>query len=179
MAAGDFCELADLKSYLKLSVATEDTMLERLISACSNWIKAYINRDILEATYTQNLDGTGGPRLCLSHYPITAITSLVVDGGLVPPSALMFNQAIVTRTDGYKFSRGLSNVTVTYTAGYPTTPPDIAHACIELAAWRYHEAEHLRHASKTIEGETVAFQTSDAPASVKTLLKNWKKVVPA
>ena len=42
--------------------------------------------------------------------------------------------------------------------------------------FRSKEKDRIGHSSKTVNGETVAFQTSDVPADVKTLMNNWRKV---
>ena len=78
-----------------------------------------------------------------------------------------------------KFYTGVGNVVVNYTAGYAAAPSDLEQACIELVAWRFRERERLGLASKSLQtgGEVESYQTTDVPASVRTNLNNWKKVV--
>jgi uncharacterized phiE125 gp8 family phage protein len=174
----DFTTISDVKAYLGITSATDDALLTRLIAAASQWIRSNLNRDITSQAYTDKLDGTGTSRVILSQFPVTAVTSVTVDGTDQAASNIAFRDATVALTDGTKFTKGFANVVVTYTAGYATTPGDIAQACIELVAWRYKEKDRIGHASKTIAGEVVAFQTQDVPNDVKTLLNNWRKVVP-
>jgi hypothetical protein len=78
------------------------------------------------------------------------------------------------------FTRRPQNVVITYTAGYTTTPPDIAQACIELVARHYRERTRIGEVSKALgTGETVTFSQKDMSDSVKTLLSQYRAVMPA
>jgi hypothetical protein len=81
---------------------------------------------------------------------------------------------------GYVFSRRPQNVIVTYTAGYPTTPPDIAQAAIELVCQRYRERSRIGEVSKALGGgETVTFSQKDMGEDVKTALLQYRVAAPA
>lgn len=179
MAAGDLTTLANVKAFIPSmgTVTTFDALLGRLITAASSWIKSYLNRDILTTTYVETLDGTGTTGLMVGQYPITALTSLVVDGKDVTADAI-FNRRMIRLKTG-KFYTGVGNVVVNYTTGYAAAPSDLEQACIELVAWRFRERERLGLASKSLQtgGEVESYQTTDVPASVRTNLNNWKKVV--
>ena len=179
MSAGDLTTLANVKAYIPSlgTVTTFDALLGRLITAASAWIKSYLNRDILATTYVETLDGTGTTALMVGQYPITALTSLVVDGRDVTADAVFSRRMI--RLKAGKFYAGVGNVVVNYTAGYAAPPYDLEQACIELVAWRFRERERLGLASKSLQtgGEVESYQTADVPASVKTILNNWRKVV--
>lgn len=80
---------------------------------------------------------------------------------------------------GYFFTRRAQNVVVTYTAGYPATPPEIAQACIELVALRYRERARVGEVSKSLGGgETVAYSQKDMSAPIATLLQQYQIVAP-
>lgn len=179
MAAGDLTTLASVKATIPNlgAVTTYDALLGRLITAASSWICSYLNRDILATTYVQTLDGNGSASLQVGQYPITALAALTVDG-LDMKAYAVFNRRMIRLTYG-RFTRGVANVHVTYTAGYATVPPDLEQSCIELVAWRFRERERIGLASKSLQtgGEVESYQTTDVPASVKTNLNNWKKVV--
>ncbi len=178
MAAGDLTTLENAKQYLGLTAAADDTLLGRLITAASAWIKSFLNRDVLETAYLDTFDGTGTPKLMLPQYPITSLTSVTVDGVAVDLATLVFRGAVLTRTDGAIFPMGYGNVAVSYKAGFTAIPADIEQACVEIVGWNYKVRDRIGHASKTIQGEVVAFQTQDIPNQAKTLLNNWRKVVP-
>lgn len=179
MAAGDLTTLEAVKAYLNLSAPADDALLDQLIAACSAWIKTYLSRDVLTGSYTQRLDGTGTAGIMVGQWPIQAINSITVDGVAVSPGAVVTDGPRIVRADGGRWARGMANVVVSYTAGYTDAPADIAQACVELVAWRYKERDRIGQASKTAGGqETVAYLTTDTPANVKTLLNQWRKVVP-
>jgi hypothetical protein len=74
---------------------------------------------------------------------------------------------------------GPKNVVVAYTAGYSTTPPEVAQACIELIALRYRERTRIGEVSRSLGGaETVAYAQKDMSDAVKTLLQQYRLVAP-
>jgi hypothetical protein len=178
MAAGDLTTQEAVKLYLGLTSATDDVLIASLVTSASAWVKSYLNRDILENTYSDVLDGTGTPKLMVGQYPVTDVLSLTVDGMAVDLTTIVYRGAMLIRTDGAMFTSGYGNVAVVYKAGYAAIPADIGQAVVKMTAWAYKEKDRLGHASKTIQGEVVAFQTQDIPNDVKTLLNNWRNVVP-
>lgn len=173
---GDLTTLANVKAYLGLTATGDDVLLGNLITGASAWLKSVLNRDIVSTTYTETISGTGTSALILSNYPVTAVGSLAINGVAVAPSAFVFDDLGITLLDGAKFPYQPAAVSVTYTAGFVDVPWDIAQACVEIVAWRYKEKDRIGHASKSVNGEVVAFQTTDVPADVKTLISNWRKV---
>jgi hypothetical protein len=80
---------------------------------------------------------------------------------------------------GYRFTRGVQNVAVAYAAGYPSIPPDIAQACIELVALRYRERTRVGEVSKSLGGaETVTYAQKDLSDAIKTLLQQYRMIIP-
>jgi hypothetical protein len=67
-----------------------------------------------------------------------------------------------------------------YTAGYATTPPDLAQACIELVALRYRERTRIGEVARAIgAGETASYSQKDMSDSIKTLIQQYRVVAPA
>jgi len=178
-----FTTLEELKAWLQLANTANDDLLGKMIPRCSDAIEGYLNRNIAQADYVDIIDGNGGTRIMFAQFPVTAVTSLYIDGRQVLASTgpsvqgFTFNEISLTLR-GYRFTRGQSNVEVSYTAGYAQTPPDIQEACIQWIAYQFKARDRIGHVSKTIGPETVTFLTSDMPAVVKTILANYKKVVP-
>lgn len=181
----DLTTLAAVKAKLRIATGTttDDTLLGTLITQASGFIQAWLNRTFASQSYTEVRDGTGNQTLMFANYPVTAVSSLTVNDIAVP-------LATNTTDTGYRFDttrlllntdvfpRGFGNVTVTYTAGYASTPAEIDGACADLVAFKYRELERIGHSSKSIQGETVAFIVADMPAAVKTILNNYRKVIP-
>ena len=182
----DLTTVANLEGWLGLTnvQAPIPDQLQRLITAASAGIQSYISRTIRSLSYNETQDGTGGVRLVLRNTPVTAVASVVINGAVIPPSPgygqtgyIFSDTAIILR--GYTFTQDDQNVQISYTAGYASTPGEIEQACLELCAFRWKGRDHIGHASKTINGETVAFIVKDMPDSVKTILTQYNSVVPA
>ena len=175
--------LSNVKAWLGVSSPTDDDLLTRLITAYSEYIQTWMNRTITHSDYSDVLDGHGGATIMLPNYPVVAVASVVIDGQPVPVASsstgagYRFNSTMVV-LNGYRFARGVQNVEISYSAGYAATPPELEQACIELVSMRYKERDRIGQASKSIGGEVVSFIVKDFPESVRTVLNNYRKVVP-
>ncbi len=194
MAAGDLCQLGDVKAWLALGANTvDDALLTRLISATSADFLAEIDRyDFFSASYTEIMRGAAltaprlrrefsfseGQRFNMRHWPITAVASIVLDGTTLPASTDGLaagwwvdtntdpeNQYVITLID-YVFTR-LSTATVTYTAGYAATPTDVTQAVIEWVSSRYRLRQGIGLSSVHIaEGRSQSEGASFVPFDV-------------
>lgn len=187
MAFGDLTTLADVKAWLQTAPgqfpASEDALLARLITAASRFIQTWLGRRIALADYLELRDGTGGTRLQFAAFPVSAVLSLSIDDQPIPPAPDTTTAGYCfTPTQlavrGYCFARGKQNVAVTYTAGYPAIPPDIAQACIELAALRYRERTRIGEVAKHIGAETVSYLQKDMTPAIAALLQQYRVVAP-
>ena len=182
--------LSDVKAWLQTGAspfpATDDALLSRLITAASGFIDAWLHRPILSADWLEIRDGTGGQRLALANFPVTAVLSLTIDGLNIPPAppdggfgpGYTFT-ATELALRGFVFTRRPQNVIITYTAGYRTVPPDIAQACIELVCRRYRERSRTGEVAKSRgASETVTFSQKDISDDVKTLLAQYRAAAP-
>jgi hypothetical protein len=190
MAFGDLTSLPDVKAWLQTGQnpfpATDDALLQRLISAASEFIQNWLGRQIAPADWLEVRDGTGGQLMAFANIPVTAILSLSIDGLTIPPApadggfgAGYTFAPTELALRGYVFTRRPQNVIVTYTAGYAATPPDIAQVCIELVCLRYRERSRIGEVSKSLGGgETVSFSQKDMSDNVKTLISQYRAVAP-
>jgi hypothetical protein len=188
MAFGDLTTLADVKAWLQTGhnafPVTDDGLLTRLITAASQYIQSWLSRPIALADYTEVRDGTGGESLQFACFPVVEVRSLTIGGQAIPRAASTQAAGYVFSPTqlfvrGCKFNRGLQNVAVFYTAGYPSIPPDIAQACIELVALRYRERTRIGEVSKSLGGaETVTYVQKDLSDAIKTLLQQYRMVIP-
>jgi hypothetical protein len=189
MAFEDLTTLADVKAWLQTGQSpfppSDDALLSRLVTAASRYIQTWLNRPIAQADYLEVRDGTGGRRMQLAVFPVSAVLSLTIDGGAIPPSptssaAGYSFSATELALRGYTFTRGAQNVAVSYTAGFAAIPPEVAQACIELAAQRYRERVRIGEVSKALGGgETVTYTHKDMSEAVRTLLQQYRAVTPA
>jgi hypothetical protein len=182
MAAGDLTTLANVKSWLSppLTTTSDDALLTRLVTAASQFIQTWLNRQIASASYAETRDGNGGRMLVFANAPVTAVASLTIDGIAVGAAPNPFAPGYVFSTStlylqGFRFIRGFQNIVLSYTAGFAATPPEIEQACIELVALRYRERDRIGQVSKTLAGEVVAFTQKDMPADVATILAQYQR----
>ena len=146
MIAGDLTNLANTKSWLTVSTTTDDALLNRLISAASQYIQSWLNRSFAAAQQTEVRNGTGTSMMVFGDYPVVAVSSVVINGTSVPKSpdgvqaGYMFDARSLYLI-GYSFPMALQNVSLTYTYGYqkiepvtiPATPVyNIAAAALSL-----------------------------------------------
>jgi hypothetical protein len=190
MAFGDLTTLDPVKAWLQTGQSafpdTDDVLLARLITAASRFVESWLGRPIAAADWQEVRDGTGGQRLAFANIPVTAVLSLSIDGLVIPPASADGGWDagyVFTPTElalrGYVFTRRAQNVLITYTAGYPATPPDISQACIELVCRRYKERNRIGEVSRAIGGgETVTYSQQDMSDDVRLLLSRYRAVSP-
>jgi hypothetical protein len=205
---GDLTTLADVKAWLQTGQsafpATDDALLTRLITAASQFIQTWLNRQIAPQDWIEIRDGLGsalGPRdvrYQFGAFPVTAVGLVVVDGLTIPqiptsppvPPGIAVVSTFATQAGylftqtqlvirGYLVPRKAGCVTLQYTAGYAVTPPELAQACIELVALRYRERSRIGEVARAIGGgETVSYSQKDVSDSTKTLIQQYRVVAP-
>jgi len=205
---GDLTTLTDVKAWLQTGQsafpATDDALLTRLITAASQFIQTWLNRQIASQDWIETRDGNGERQRPLGGaIPIRGIpgecrqprcrrrlddsadpSSLSGQSGSVVASSfatlagyLFTPTQLVIR--GYAVPRKAGCMTLQYTAGYSVTPPDLAQACIELVALRYRERSRIGEIARAIGGgETVSYSQKDMSDSIKTLIQQYRIVAP-
>lgn len=173
------CQLADVQTYLGDSAAASSPVLALLITNASAFIEQYCNRTFALTSYTETRNGNGGNKLFLLNGPVVSVSSVTVDGNVVPPSpnplaSGWVNDDSMVYIRGGWFACGIQNVTVQYSAGFATTPADVAQACIELVAEKFAKRNRIDKASETLgTQQTQAYIQADMPARVKTALQPY------
>jgi hypothetical protein len=160
----DLVSLADLKSWLGITGTDDDVLLARLITQISRAIFNVIDRPaILPSAYTETYDGGNDVSIMLRQWPVTGVSSCIVDGVTIPPSPPLVGSAsaqigyVLDSSDaappgamqrlslrGSLFTCGVQNVTISYSAGYqitnesaviPTSPPYSVSAQAPYGDW--------------------------------------------
>lgn len=183
----DLTTLANVKGWLGITSvdATRDALLTRLITASSQFIETWLNRTVSGGvlTYSATRDGGGGVTFVPANTPLVSITALSIDGVPIPASTgvaapgYVFNTHKVSLRGGYKFTRGIANVQIDYTAGYTSVPGEIEQVCIEVVGSRFKAKDRIGVSSKGLAGETISFVQNDLTRDMKATLMNYKKVV--
>ena len=187
MAAADLVTLAEVKSWLNIGagITTDDALLSGLITQISEWVDNYTGRNLFATAYTEVRDGLGGSRIHFRQWPVTAVSSVTVDGVAIPASpgaptpGYVFSDKFLTLLGGYQFSRGRSNVVITFTAGYSVIPAEVVWAAKQLTALRYRNRNFVGKTSQNLGGQSSSYFTSDeATPDVLRVLDSYRRLIP-
>ena len=167
----------------------EDKISRFCLVTAALTIEQYCKRKLLRKKYFERIEFCGDLVLPLREYPVTEILAVYVNGEIVEPEFYSvipdcgFDYDVpfsLSLSPALRRYRGLSAVKVVHWAGYPfgKVPPDLASACMELAAWnmsRYRGRRvgmtgNVRGGGK--DGEH--FEMS-MPENVKALLEPYKR----
>lgn len=183
----DLVTLEYVKTYLGITGTTTDNILSQLITAASRFAMNYCSRVFLTANYNKTFNGTGGQWMILGQEPVTAVTSVVIDGVTMPPNVppaqtgWVFDSYAVYFKGGSCFQRGVQNVTIAFVAGYAdiaSVPQDLQQAIAELVALKFKRRDNLDVASRGLAGETISYITADMNRYTKSVLNLYTKAAP-
>jgi hypothetical protein len=129
----DLTNLASVKQWLKVTSTDDDVLLGRLVSQLSGAALNYLERpSIARKTCTELRSGVDNQQLTLRNWPVVQIGSLQVDGVTIPAATTATANGYTLETwdgtgagvpqqltlRGYRFCRGLNNISIVYDAGY-------------------------------------------------------------
>ena len=140
--------LEDFKALLGVDDREDKTARFCLITSTFS-IEQYCKRRLLQKKHIEQIPYTGDLFLPMREYPVVSMKSDQVkmnDGAVLDPRFYRVFPDFGTDVDlpfhfelspVVKNIRGLKFISVCYTAGYRVgfMPPDLASACLELAAW--------------------------------------------
>lgn len=192
----DLCTVADVTAFIGQTVSTAaNTELQALVSAASLYITSTCSVDNFNsASYTEDYSGNDSHRLYLRNWPISAVASLTVNGVAISPSTAWNQAGFVFDRTGIllrgatrtfpgippgRFPRGIKNITVVYTAGFETMPPDLAQAAIEIAANTYVRGQNPYKASSSssVPGATGNARFGlEVPLTAQQTIRNYQRV---
>ena len=179
------CALADVQTYIGTTDNSTAAVIEQLIENASAFIERYCNRTFAVTSYTETRNGNNRARMMLNNAPIVAVSSVSIEGVVIPQStgAQVAGWVADTHTlylragSGFSiFPEGVQNVAVSYTAGFNTVPADVAQACIELIAFKLAKRNRIDKKNETLgQQQTIGFDISDMPKSVVTALASYQR----
>lgn len=166
-----------------------DDLLARLITSCSAYVQSWLNREILLASYAETYSGKGTTRLELRQYPVQAVTAVSVDGvaiqarpalGTLSASTIagfVYDEVAVMLV-GYRFTRGMQNVVVSYSAGYDAVPADVEQAVTDIIGDWFKYRDRIGVTVQAIEQQSTSFVNTPMPARAKDVLAQYRNVRP-
>jgi hypothetical protein len=196
--------LQAIKEFAGIANNNQDSIITALMPQCLMAIGNYCNREFASASETEYRDGNGASRMLMVNYPLTAVSSVTVDGVAISPSVNgTMGYFYVPKSRnlilvGYKFTQGLRNVRVALTAGYGDAsgpsgsdicpwPADLVLAYTSYLVTRLRERTRLGIGSQSLAGESVTYTDSPSgtssgsmgiPAASRVILDNYANMVP-
>lgn len=188
MAAQDLTTLVKVKQNLgiKDTDVGGDATLSWLITALSTWMLRALGRNLLQAPYTDLINGDNTFSVTLAEQPVVSVVDpngVYIDGGAIPkrPTVLDTGWVLVNgrvHLVGYTFTRGVANVTISYTAGYATIPEDIEQAVVHFVGEVYRLPPRYGLASRgsSASGDVTSFKPADVPVYVQWVIDTYRRV---
>lgn len=185
-----YASLAEVKSYLGISVTTDDTLLAALIARAQKIIEIYTGRvfEAVTATRYFSTDSIEGRYLYLWGDDLLTVTTLTNGDGTTITAA---NYRLEPRNENpkwqirldedttWEFDNSDDEVSIAGTWGYTATvPDDVKHACIRLAAFLYRQKDTSADIDRPlVTGDGVTIMPGNLPADVKLMLDGYKRRV--
>ena len=138
----DFCDVADLESFLQIDITGADQIAsaEAAIDAASEAIRNE-TRQTLDLVEDDDVivDGEGLVRkIFLPELPVTEVTVVEEDDiELADGTDYKLGQHGILHRVGRCWSLGIQNIAITYSHGYDPIPADIKDVCIRAASRAY------------------------------------------
>jgi uncharacterized phiE125 gp8 family phage protein len=176
----DLTTLANVKSELDISDGANDAVLRRYINSASVAAANYCNRVFaVETVSEQFLPGhhrwrRHQPKLQLARFPLITVTSVTEDGVVLTVDTDYIvnarNGQLTRVSGGVPISWLNLGITVVYSSGYVTVPPDLEDAVIRMVTQRYStKGRDLTVRKEAIPGVIeVQYQdaTAESPANI-------------
>lgn len=132
MALDPLATIADLEARGVTVDPSETDAVTAFLDTASAIVRDAAGSPISQTTATVELEGSRHSRLRLPSTPVTAVSSVELDGSAV--SDYRLTGASLWRSCGWQSGCGPSTVSVTYTAGYAAVPADVVDLVCRLVA---------------------------------------------
>lgn len=189
----DLCTVGDVKSWLGITGASTDGLIQIIVSGVSQAMQREMSREINRTTRDEFYDGPGYfDSLVLRHAPVledqVALT-VQVDGAAVADADFFVDTeaGLVIRTNGSNletpvpWSQGRRNIRVQYQSGYTSVPPELRDLAIQRAAYEVKQStargDRLGEVQAVLGSTTVTYVSREAwMASVRSDLRKWRRL---
>ena len=187
-AAIDLTTLAIVKDHLGISNTSQDTRLDRLITAASEQIERFCDRKFIEVVgHVEYHNGRRSNTLLLKQWPAQKPTEVNIDNGhefgtstqVETTDYEVQNDSLLILFNGRSFQRGNHNVKIVYTYGYQFAdlPESLQHMANMQVEYLYNltTKQRLGMQSKSKQGESTTYNTAGLPPQVRDGLMPFKR----
>lgn len=158
----EIVSVAELKAYAKISVSTDDTLIERMIVQARIWCENYISKDIVAKNRTYYLPETNGI-FDLPFAPVASVQTITIDGSTYTGYSILGLDNETIDLDGQA-----DKVKVIYvTSGL--SDDLLKQAILQLTTTYYDNRSDI------FDGNTKA-GTVEIPTSVKNILSSYRSM---
>lgn len=163
----------------------QSDLVQVLIDLIDGVICSYCGWNLLETSYVSKLyDGNGLSELDLKVYPVTQLLSVYDVGSDSDITSTVNldseNGSIYYASGGTKFTAGLKNIKVSFTAGYTelTAPAALVYAANYLVAVNFNrlQSESLGVAEQKFNQIEVKYTADDLPPLVTRMLDRYRVI---
>lgn len=134
--------LADMKTFLGISVNTYDAFLTEQLNLVSDTVEMYCRRKFASASYTQTWysdDLENLKQIIAFHFPIVSTTSLKIDGEDLDAEDYRIHKPSGIIKVLTEIGRSWDEIVLIYTAGYATIPTPIDAVIKQIVQERYNK----------------------------------------
>lgn len=179
----DLVSLDYVKGYLGITGVKDDAVLSSLITSESGRFEGLAGGAILNQTITgETWSGDGGTVYFPMLSPVVSVTALTIDDAGVSKRTTTSGDGWVlergaVRLVGYRFTKGVSNCSLDYVAGYgATSPSDVQQAVAEMVATKYRGKDRSGVSSASLAGESVSYLTDLLSEAVQQVVAKYQRV---
>jgi hypothetical protein len=190
---GDYITLAVLKTYLRITVTTYDTLLAQLITQASAALDQALQRTITLAFYYEVLDGTGYSFLKTTNYPIQNISTIIQNYQQNNPITFAGDEFVYNQQGTIRWSepstragfiQGFQNYLVSYSAGFNPCPQDLQLAACMYCQFLYYYSQkdptitnkHAKDVSVDYGRALMGDFSSNLFAPIQAILERYKQI---
>lgn len=146
--------LAEFKEHEGIAGAADDARITSLALRVTRLCESICNRSFADETVTELYDGDGTEDLWLKRPPVTSVTSVTVDGDLLPADEYLVEKGTgcLRLVDGASvgdilgtsalWPTGKLNVQVVYRGGFAVVPEDLKETAILWASQLFNVARN-------------------------------------
>lgn len=184
--------LAQVRTWVGITDAadtSQDAVLERIADGVSAFWERETKRIFVSRTVTEIVDGNGGRKLYLRHFPVTSFTSLSVRRSPTDTSAETLDTSYyrcrldmgVVDVHSTRLNVGVGNVTAVYVAGYGAQgaaglPQDVFRAQLDMVKLIYDEKSQNAVSASSINLGGMNFMLKPSwPAHITKTLEGWQR----
>lgn len=177
-----FTNLAKIRRVLGIpaAVTTHDSLIEQLVGVADALILDEIDLPVeTVGTYTEKIDVDydGMDSVALRYRPVVSVVALTIGTSLAGTDTYRFTSSgsIELTSDGSYFPVGKQKVDITYTAGFSTTPNDLAHAATLICASMFNQGGHSGFKNERVGTYTYNISDHMIPPLAQRIINRYRR----